>query len=120
MRESGVDRMAGRTPMLANAQMDVPLREADREITVEHRQTRSVRWNQLIDRTVDDGPKPDVRPPVLEYVGEKISKSESLRRCEENNEYIFTLNEQEDLDGNVEWNPARFINHSCVPNCDAE
>ncbi len=57
---------------------------------------------------------------ILQYVGEKISKSESLRRCEENNEYIFTLNEKDDLDGNVEWNPARFINHSCAPNSDAE
>jgi uncharacterized protein len=57
---------------------------------------------------------------LIEYVGQKIDKQESLRRCEENNEYLFTLNEREDLDGNVEWNPARFINHSCAPNCDAE
>ncbi len=57
---------------------------------------------------------------LIEYVGEKISKAESLRRCEGNNEYIFTLADQQDLDGNVEWNPARFINHSCAPNCDAE
>ena len=57
---------------------------------------------------------------VLEYVGEKISKQESLRRCEENNAYIFSLNATEDLDGQVQWNPARFLNHSCAPNCDAE
>ena len=57
---------------------------------------------------------------ILEYVGEKIDKQESLRRCELNNEYIFALNERFDLDGNGEWNPARFVNHSCDPNCDAE
>lgn len=57
--------------------------------------------------------------PLLEYIGEKISKSESLRRCEANNEYIFHLDDGFDLDGNVEWNPARFINHSCAPNCEA-
>ncbi len=57
---------------------------------------------------------------VIEYVGQKISKAESLKRCSENNEYIFTLNEREDLDGKVEWNPARLINHSCAPNCEAE
>ncbi len=57
---------------------------------------------------------------VIEYVGERISKQESLRRCEANNEYIFTLTDDEDIDGNVEWNPARFINHCCTPNCDAE
>ena len=57
---------------------------------------------------------------VIEYVGEKISKQESLRRCEANNEYIFTLSDEHDIDGNVEWNPARHINHSCTPNCEAE
>ncbi len=57
---------------------------------------------------------------VIEYVGEKIDKAESLRRCEATNEYIFGLDDHYDLDGNVPWNPARFINHSCRPNCDAE
>jgi len=57
---------------------------------------------------------------IIEYVGERISKNESLRRCEQNNSCIFSLNDQEDLDGDVEWNPARLINHSCTANCEAE
>ena len=57
---------------------------------------------------------------VIEYVGEKITKAESLVRCEANNEYIFTLDDDFDLDGNVPWNLARFLNHSCAPNCEAE
>ena len=57
---------------------------------------------------------------ILEYVGERIDKPESLRRCEADNPFIFTLDEQNDLDGNVPWNPARFLNHSCAPNCEAE
>ena len=57
---------------------------------------------------------------VVEYVGEKITKRESLCRCERNNEYIFALDDEHDLDGNVSWNPARFLNHSCAPNCRAE
>lgn len=56
---------------------------------------------------------------VIEYVGERIGKAESLRRCQDKNEYIFALNEREDLDGRVPWNLARFINHSCMPNCEA-
>jgi hypothetical protein len=56
---------------------------------------------------------------VIEYLGEKITKQESLARCERNNEYIFALDEERDLDGNVSWNPARFLNHSCAPNCEA-
>lgn len=57
---------------------------------------------------------------VIEYVGEKISKHESLARCERNNEYIFALDDNCDLDGNVSWNPARYLNHSCAPNCEAQ
>ena len=58
--------------------------------------------------------------PVIEYVGEKISKAESVQRCAESNAYIFTLDDEFDLDGDVAWNPARFLNHSCAPNCEAE
>ena len=57
---------------------------------------------------------------VIRYVGERIDKRESLDRCQRNNECIFYLDAEHDLDGNVDWNPARFINHSCAPNCDAE
>jgi len=57
---------------------------------------------------------------LIEYVGERITKAESLRLCEADNEYIFTIDDEFDLDGSVEWNPARFLNHSCAPNCEAE
>ena len=66
---------------------------------------------------------------VIEYVGELIDKAESDRRgrllqsqAEETGGaavYIFTLTKQWDLDGNVPWNTARLINHSCDPNCEA-
>lgn len=57
---------------------------------------------------------------VIEYVGERITKAESHRRCEANNYYIFTIDDQFDLDGSVDWNPARFLNHACEPNCETE
>ena len=57
---------------------------------------------------------------MLEYVGEKITKAESVRRCEAGNTFIFELDDEWDIDGGVGWNPARFLNHSCAPNCDAE
>jgi len=56
---------------------------------------------------------------VIEYVGETISKQESLARCERGEEFIFAIDDEHDLDGNVDWNPARFLNHSCEPNCEA-
>jgi hypothetical protein len=57
---------------------------------------------------------------VIEYTGEKISKSESLRRCQQQNYYIFSLDDDWDIDGSVEWNLARFANHSCEPNCETD
>ncbi len=57
---------------------------------------------------------------IIEYVGERIDKVESAKRCEAENAYIFTLDNNCDLDGDVSWNPAKFINHSCAPNCEAE
>jgi SET domain-containing protein len=57
---------------------------------------------------------------LIEYVGEKIDKDESNRRLSLDNHFIFYLDEDLNLDGSVDWNPARFLNHSCMPNCDAE
>ncbi|HTD65865.1 MAG TPA: SET domain-containing protein-lysine N-methyltransferase [Candidatus Limnocylindria bacterium] len=57
---------------------------------------------------------------ILEYVGERLEKEESLRRRQANNFFIFTVTDDFDIDGAVEWNPARFINHSCAPNCEAQ
>lgn len=69
--------------------------------------------------------------PVIEYVGEKITKAESDRRAgiplqkhKENKifgaVYLFDLNKRHDIDGFVPYNTARFINHACDPNCEAE
>ena len=57
---------------------------------------------------------------LIEYVGERIDKAESAKRCGEDNRYIFHLDDDFDLDGGVGWNPARWINHSCSPNCEAQ
>lgn len=66
---------------------------------------------------------------IIEYVGEIIDKEESDQRGTRQHEhaletgdaavYIFTLSKKYDLDGNVPWNTARLINHSCDPNCEA-
>ncbi|MDD5193140.1 MAG: SET domain-containing protein-lysine N-methyltransferase [Candidatus Nanoarchaeia archaeon] len=65
---------------------------------------------------------------VIEYVGEIISKKEGDRRADlqfdeakKNKEkgavYVFELDKENDLDGDVSYNPAKYINHSCNPNC---
>jgi len=65
-------------------------------------------------RDIDTGTR------LIEYVGRRIPKDESAEQCLKRNAYIFGLNGSEDVDGKVSWNPARLINHSCEPNCDAE
>ena len=67
---------------------------------------------------------------VIEYVGERITKAESERREQRRLEvrdsgadgcvYIFELNARHDIDGDVKWNTARLINHSCAGNCEPQ
>lgn len=68
---------------------------------------------------------------VIEYVGEKITKAESDRRGpllveyakkhhEQGAVYIFQLNKKYDIDGHVAYNTAKYINHSCDPNCEVD
>lgn len=40
-------------------------------------------------------------------------------RPEDGHTFLFTLNEDYVIDANVDGNVARFINHSCAPNCEA-
>jgi len=66
---------------------------------------------------------------IIEYVGEKIGKDESHERgwaqldhARETGDaavYLFTLDDDWDIDGNVPENAARLMNHSCDPNCEA-
>jgi SET domain-containing protein len=57
---------------------------------------------------------------IVEYVGIKLSKTKAQAELDKQNAYIFTLNDAYDINGSVEWNPARFLNHSCKPNCEVE
>jgi SET domain-containing protein len=61
---------------------------------------------------------------IIEYIGEKISYAESDRRYpderdERHHTFLFTLNSKWIIDAAFDGNDARFINHSCDPNCDA-
>ena len=66
---------------------------------------------------------------IIEYVGDKVTKREGDRRADKqinrakkniNNGmvYVFELNKRYDIDGDVSYNYARLINHSCNPNCE--
>jgi len=53
---------------------------------------------------------------IIEYIGERISVVEGNLR---NNRYIFNVSSRIDIDGSPRYNTARYINHSCKPNCEA-
>lgn len=67
---------------------------------------------------------------IIEYIGQKITKAESLKRAiatfdkskkkQTGAVYIFTLNKRYDLDGTVGGNESRFINHGCWTNCESD
>lgn len=54
---------------------------------------------------------------LIEYVGEVITVEEADRR---GGKYLFELNKKYTVDGKSRKNIARYINHSCVPNCETE
>lgn len=60
---------------------------------------------------------------VCEYTGEIISEAEVARRCPEdmrglNHTFIFGVAHDHNIDGGARGDIARWINHSCDPNCD--
>jgi SET domain-containing protein len=58
---------------------------------------------------------------VIDYAGELIDHKESLKRetkyLRRGEIWCFTVNRRWVRDANVGGNVARFINHSCTPNC---
>lgn len=60
---------------------------------------------------------------IIDYVGKVITKKKTEDSEKFDNSkpiYLFNLNNKYDLDGDVSWNTARLINHSCLNNCDYE
>jgi SET domain-containing protein len=54
---------------------------------------------------------------IIEYIGRVVSKEEA-----ENDEgkYLFEVGPKgKTINGNIPANVARYINHSCAPNCEA-
>ncbi|MBI2573022.1 SET domain-containing protein-lysine N-methyltransferase [Candidatus Woesearchaeota archaeon] len=66
---------------------------------------------------------------IIQYVGEIISQEEGIRREQQHEEmakqdphrgrvYVMDLEDGTYLDGDIGNNPAKYINHSCDPNCE--
>lgn len=60
---------------------------------------------------------------IIEYLGERISHGEADSRYElkgddDGHTFLFIASNRTVIDAGVNGNDARFINHSCAPNCE--
>ena len=83
---------------------------------IERRRSRIHGWGVYATRPISKNTR------IIDYAGEKISNQESLkreRRYIRNGRHIwcFKLTNRTVIDAGVGGNVARFINHSCHPNC---
>lgn len=62
--------------------------------------------------TLEDIPKGKC---IIEYFGKIVPNDHNVHL-----KYLFEVGKGVTIDGNVPQNTARFINHSCRPNCEAE
>jgi len=61
---------------------------------------------------------------LIEYAGERLTPAEADARYpdvegERHHTFLFAIDDDVVIDAAVDGNEARFINHSCAPNCDA-
>ncbi len=54
---------------------------------------------------------------IVEYIGIKKPNKEVE---DHTGKYLFEINNKFTIDGSPRWNTARYINHSCRPNCEVE
>jgi uncharacterized protein len=82
---------------------------------IQKRRSRIHRWGVYATETIPKNTR------IIDYAGEKISNQESLRREEryirQGHIWCFKLTNRTVIDAGVGGNIARFINHSCRPNC---
>jgi len=52
---------------------------------------------------------------VIEYIGRTLSTDEQYTS---RSKYLFEINSRKTIDGAARNNIARYINHSCRPNCE--
>ena len=61
---------------------------------------------------------------LIEYAGERLLPAQADERYpdvegERHHTFLFAIDDDVVIDAAVDGNAARFINHSCDPNCDA-
>jgi hypothetical protein len=57
---------------------------------------------------------------ITEYRGRRISNELAESREKRGARYMFELNSKWTIDGSPRWNLARYANHACRPNAEAD
>lgn len=55
---------------------------------------------------------------IIEYIGNILTKEEAEKVT--TNMYLFEVSRNRTIDGSVRWNIARYANHACDPEANAE
>jgi SET domain-containing protein len=82
---------------------------------IKRRRSKLHGWGVFADQRINKNKR------IVDYAGEKISHQESLKReqryMKKGTIWCFQINRRWVRDAAVGGNVARFINHSCHPNC---
>lgn len=82
---------------------------------IERRKSKIQGWGVFATETIPKNKR------IVDYAGEKIANKESLKReakyLAKGHIWCFKLTNRTAVDAMVGGNIARFINHSCKPNC---
>lgn len=82
---------------------------------IERRKSRIHGWGVYATQVIPKNKR------IVHYAGEKLSNRESLKRerryIRRGHIWCFKLTNRSVIDAGVGGNIARFINHSCRPNC---
>ena len=85
---------------------------------IEKRRSRIQGWGVFATQPINKNTR------IIDYAGEKVTNRESLKRevryLKQGHIWCFKLNRLYARDAAVSGNVARFINHSCRPNCYAQ
>lgn len=83
------------------------------------RQSRIAGKGAFATRDIEPGER------IVEYLGERVSHAVADARYDDHaadahHTFLFAVNRSVVIDAYVDGNDARFINHSCDPNCESE
>lgn len=81
------------------------------------RRSRIEGWGAFATQRIRKGTR------IIEYTGERVSPEEGDKRYANGNKegpiLLFKIDKRVAIDAGVGGNDARFINHSCDPNCES-